>query len=283
MSSSRLLATILLAALSILPGAAWGQAAPIRFLLTFDDGPSAAVTDNSTAQILDTLHDNPLQPGIKAIFFVQTRARNGGATPVGRQLLRREYDSGHVLALHTATPRHANHRLLPEQELEDTLKLGIADLADVTGSVPLLVRPPFWNYDERTLATYHRHGLQMLLTSLSANDGVIYGYYWSWTKRSNMRKLLLQVRERWLAGAMPQVDGSTPVVVTFHDINRYTASVMQEYLQILVDVARELEIPTADKPFYDERAPIERAALASTIQPGQVVPPLPGIWEWLWR
>ncbi len=274
---------LLLALACALPLSAWGQAAPIRFLLTFDDGPSAAAEDNPTVSILDTLQDNPIQPGIKAIFFVQTRARNGGATPVGRQLMRREHDSGHLLALHTATPRHANHRLLPPQELDDSLKLGIGDLTDIIGTPPRLVRPPFWNYDERTLATYQQHGLQMLLTSLSANDGIIYGYYWSWSKRSNMRKMLLQVRERWAADAMPQVDGNTPVVVTFHDINTYTAWVMQEYLQILVDVARELDIPTADKPFYDERNQIERAALASAVQPGQPAPRLPGFWNWLWR
>ncbi|HKU47661.1 MAG TPA: polysaccharide deacetylase family protein, partial [Burkholderiales bacterium] len=43
--------------------------APVRFLLTFDDGPAP-----STAQVLQTLAANPVQPGIKAVFFVQTRA-----------------------------------------------------------------------------------------------------------------------------------------------------------------------------------------------------------------
>ncbi len=48
--------------------------APVRFLLTFDDGPSASSLWNPSATVLDSLKDNPVQPDIKAVFFVQTRA-----------------------------------------------------------------------------------------------------------------------------------------------------------------------------------------------------------------
>ena len=48
------------------------------------------------------------------------------------------------------------------------------------------------------------------------------------------------------------------------------------------DVARELEIPLADKPFYDNREELERAALASTVDSPDNAPPLPGLWHWLW-
>ncbi|WP_199186386.1 hypothetical protein, partial [Pseudoxanthomonas sp. KAs_5_3] len=50
---------LLLAAFSLLLLCAGAQAqdqpAPIRFLLTFDDGPAAAVNDNPTVHILDVL------------------------------------------------------------------------------------------------------------------------------------------------------------------------------------------------------------------------------------
>lgn len=257
--------------------------APIRFLLSFDDGPSAALSDNPTETILRTLEQNRVQPGIKGIFFTQTRAVNGGATEKGRALLRREHEEGHVLAFHTATARHSNHRYLSEEELEVSLTRGVADLTAITGAPPKLVRPPFWNYDARTLALYHRHGMQMLLTDLSANDGVIYGINFSLTKRKNMRKMLLAQRERWRAGAIAAVDGSTPIVVTFHDVNSYTASVIELYLEILLDVARELGMPTADKPFYADRDEVERAALASAVRDGGSKPALPGIWNWVWQ
>jgi peptidoglycan-N-acetylglucosamine deacetylase len=257
--------------------------APIRFLLSFDDGPSSSIHYNPTEAILAKLEQNHLQPGIKAIFFTQTRAVNGGGTKVGRALLRREYEAGHVLGFHTATPRHSNHRFLREEDLEASLARGIADLEAITGAAPKFVRPPFWNYDARTLAMYHRHGMQMVLTELSANDGVIYGINFSMTKRRNMRKLLLAQRERWRAGAMPEVDGSTPIVVTFHDVNTYTASVLEDYMDILLDVARELEMPTAAKPFYDDRDEIERAAMAGAVHDGESRRTLPGIWNWLWQ
>ena len=41
----------------------------VRFLLTFDDGPSPASEDNPTAKIADTLAANAVQAGIKAVFF----------------------------------------------------------------------------------------------------------------------------------------------------------------------------------------------------------------------
>ncbi|EGH74949.1 polysaccharide deacetylase, partial [Pseudomonas syringae pv. aceris str. M302273] len=40
------------------------QQPPVRFLLTFDDGPSASTFYNPSITVLDSLADNPLQPGI---------------------------------------------------------------------------------------------------------------------------------------------------------------------------------------------------------------------------
>lgn len=208
---------------------------------------------------------------------------NGGGTEVGKALLQREHSEGYLLGFHTATPRHSNHRYLDEQQFELSLQNGIADLTEITGAPPSLVRPPFWNYDERTMQAYQKHGMRLLLTDLNANDGKIYGINFSLTKRRNMLKQLGLLRERWRAGELPVVDGNTPVVVTFHDVNTYTASVIEVYLQILLDVAQELQMPTATKAFYDEKNELERAALASTVRDGEIKPRLPGLWNWLWQ
>lgn len=149
--------------------------APVRFLLTFDDGPSASSFWNPSATVLDSLKNNPIQPGIKAVFFVQTRAPRAGNSDIGRGIMRREHDEGHILAFHTATHWHTNHRSLSPQELEESLSNGTADIAAITGAPPKLLRPPFWNYDKRTFAAYQQHGLHVLLTDLSANDGKIWG------------------------------------------------------------------------------------------------------------
>ena len=112
-----------------------------------------------------------VQAGIKAIFFTQV----GSMNEVQRQLLQREQDDGHLLAFHTATPGHANHRYLEPQELAGSLHQGGELLRSISGAQQLLVRPPCWRHDARTLAAYGDHGMQMLLTDLSANDGKIHG------------------------------------------------------------------------------------------------------------
>lgn len=255
--------------------------APIRFLLSFDDGPSASLRNNPTEQILNTLANNAVQPGIKAIFFTQTRASYGGGTEQGRKIMRREWEEGHLLAFHTATPHHTNHRYLSDEKLQQSLEDGIADLTDITGSAPKLVRPPFWSYDGRTFAAYQKNDLHVLLTSLSANDGKIWGVNFSLTKHRNMYRQLAALRDKWRTGKLPVVDGCVPIVVTFHDVNSYTASHIEEYLQILLQVATELNMPTTALPFYTNRDDLERAALASTLRDASVRPKLPGLWNWL--
>jgi peptidoglycan/xylan/chitin deacetylase (PgdA/CDA1 family) len=257
--------------------------APIRFLLSFDDGPSASLEDNPTRSILDDLANNPVQPGIKALFFVQTRALDGGGSEQGHALLRREQREGHLLGFHTATPGHANHRLMSTFELQQSLRNGVADLSAISGTPPRLVRPPFWNYDSRTFAAYREHGLQLLLTDLSANDGKTWGINGSLRRRSNLRDQLTHTAAQIHAGALPVVDGVIPVVVTFHDLNPYTARHMQEYLQILLDVAKDVGLATASKPFYDQRSALERAALKRTLVDPLQYARLPGLWDWLWN
>ncbi len=237
------------------------NATPARFLLTFDDGPSTSGPYNPTRAILDALARNLVQAGIKAVFFLQTRDPRAGGSEAGRALMRREHAEGHVLAVHSGSPRgHIDHRLLPDAELERTLADAKADIAAVTGRPPDLVRPPFWNYDARTLAAYRKRGLHMLLTDVSANDGVIYFWNISLRRRSHIRDSLAALREQIAAGALPMVGGVIPLVVTFHDTNTYTAHHMQEYLRILTEEAANVGLVLAPKPFYDDAASIERAA-----------------------
>ena len=258
-----------------------GQA-PIRFLLTFDDGPSASSFWNPSMTVLDSLASNPVQPNIKAVFFVQTRASRAGGSEIGREVMRREQAEGQILGFHTATPGHSNHRSLDDVELEQSLSNGTADIAAITGTPPTLVRPPFWNYDKRTFAAYQRHGLQVLLTDLSANDGKIWGFNASPRRRANMLRQLSVVRERIALGELPTVDGVIPVVVTFHDLNRYTARHAREYLQILIDSANTTKLKLAQKPFYDDKAELQRAAMARTVTDSSQAVQLPGLWNWIW-
>jgi peptidoglycan/xylan/chitin deacetylase (PgdA/CDA1 family) len=255
---------------------------PIRFLLTFDDGPSASSFWNPTMTVLDSLATNPVQPNLKAVFFVQTRASRAGGSEIGRQIMHREQAEGQILGFHTATPGHTNHRSLDPQELEQSLTNGSADIAAITGAPPTLVRPPFWNYDKRVFAAYQQHGMHVLLTDLSANDGKIWGFNASPRRRSHMLRSMSEVRERIAQGELPTVDGVIPVVVTFHDLNRYTARHTREYLQILIDSAKATGVPLAQKPFYDDHDAVLQAAMARTVKDSSQAVELPGFWNWFW-
>jgi peptidoglycan/xylan/chitin deacetylase (PgdA/CDA1 family) len=255
---------------------------PIRFLLTFDDGPSASSFWNPTMTVLDSLATNPVQPNLKAVFFVQTGAPRAGNSEIGRQVMRREHADGQILGFHTATHSHTNHRSLSPEELEQSLSKGAADIAAISGAPPTLVRPPFWSYDKRVFAAYQQHGMHLLLTDLSANDGKIWGFNASPQRRAHFLRTMSEVRERIALGELPVVDGVIPVVVTFHDLNRYTARHTREYLQILLDSARATGVKTAEKPFYDDTAALQRAAMARTVRDSSEPVKLPGLWNWIW-
>ena len=258
------------------------EIAPVRFALTFDDGPNGEDGDNPTGIILDALAENPTQTGIKAIFFVTTRGSGAGATPRGRALLEREHRQGHVLALHDGSAQgHPNHRMLSDAELEESLRDGVADIMPITGRRVALLRPPYWAYDARTLAAYARHGLTMLLTDVSANDGKAWGFRASPRRRSHMASELARVRARMMRGEIIDVEGVTPIVVTLHDSNDYTAAHIREYLQMLVDEARSAGIALAARPFYDDGGELERAALARARDITHRVDMVPWWWRWI--
>ncbi|MFP3756134.1 polysaccharide deacetylase family protein [Cupriavidus sp. SIMBA_020] len=234
---------------------------PLRFLLTFDDGPDAG-PDGSTPLILRQLADNPITPGIKAIFFVQTAHPRRGGGPAGRAQMRETCAAGHLLAVHSGLVEgHVSHTKLAPTELAASLRAGEADIAAQCRQVAQLVRPPNWAYNDETRGVYQGLGLGMLMADANARDGKIYGWHISLRRRSHMVSELEQVRAAIGARRLQPVNGVVPVVVSFHDTNDYTASHMTEYLQILVDAARENGLPLADPPFYTDARAAERAAL----------------------
>jgi peptidoglycan/xylan/chitin deacetylase (PgdA/CDA1 family) len=234
---------------------------PVRFLLTFDDGPSTREPHNPTRAVLDQLAINDVQRGIKAVFFVQTRDARAGASPAGRAMMERAHAEGHVLALHTATTEgHRSHVRMSDAALADSLRDGTADLQRIAGRAPVLVRPPFWSYDARTVQSYTDAGLHMLLTDINARDGKIHGFNASPRRRSHFHARMRETAIAAAGGGIPAVDGVLPVVVTFHDSNPYTARHLREYLYIILEAASASGLTVADPPFYGHGEMIERAA-----------------------
>ena len=253
--SAALALVALAACASVEPGA--NPPMPVRFLLSFDDGPAP-----STERVLDTLAANPVQPGIKAIFFVQTRAPQAGGSEAGRELMRRSHDEGHLLAVHTGTARgHISHISMSREELEDSLRQAREDIAAIAGVMPRLVRPPFWYYSDQALASYSNTHLEMLLTDINARDGQVRGVNLVFLKRPLIRAQLERLAQEWRQRRLPIVDGATPIVVTFHDVNAETAERLSEYLQLLVQGSKDLGVTVDARPFYDRRDDLERVAI----------------------
>lgn len=233
---------------------------PLRYLITFDDGPHA-----NTAGILKRLAENPVQPGVKAIFFVQTRSCQGGGCREGRAVLYKTHIEGHILGLHTGTPRgHVSHTGMSSTELDRSLRDGKEDLGTLTGYRPALVRPPYWWFNARTLEQYERHDLSMMLSDIKAYDGVNWGMHVF--RRWNFRSQLRRTRDRLLEDRLPIVSGSIPIVVTFHDTNTYTARHVADYLRLLREETRRAGLPLHKKPFYDDGADIMEVALRRAVR-----------------
>ena len=235
---------------------------PVRFLLTFDDGPDSGPF-GGTPLILRQLADNPITPGIKAVFFVQTEHVRRGGSPEGRAQMHDTCASGQLMAVHSAVPRgHVSHTDLAPDVLAASLRRGQADIAAQCGHPLAVVRPPNWTYNAGTQAIYAQTGLGMLMADANARDGKIYGWTISLRRRPHMRHELERVGQAMAAHRLQPVDGVTPVIVAFHDTNGFTASHMTDYLQILVDTARDNGLPLANPPFYTDTQAAARAALA---------------------
>lgn len=235
---------------------------PVRFLLTFDDGPDTG-DYGGTPLILRQLADNPIAPGIKAIFFVQTEHPRRGGGPEGRAQMHETCAQGQLMAVHSGVVGgHVSHTRLASDVLAASLRRGQADIVAQCGRVAGVVRPPNWAYDARTQAIYGQVGLGMLMADANARDGKFYGWTISLRRRPHMRHELEHVGQAMVARRLPAVDGVTPVIVAFHDPNGFTALHMTEYLRILVETARDNGLPLADPPFYTDTQAAERAALA---------------------
>ncbi len=253
--------------LSLLMGTAFGALAqspatslpPVRFLLTFDDGPSLW-TDSPTVTIRQQLAHNPVMPGVKALFFVQAVHKNHGGSDAGQRLMQEACAEGHVLGLHSGSPRgHIPHPQFTPAELAESLVVGNAAIAQQCPGTVQFVRPPDWVYNDTTLAAYQAAGLEMLQADISVNDGKIYGWTVSMRRRSHIHAGLEKVAQARRAGLLPEVDGAFPVIVALHDTNRYTAEHMTEYLQILVEESADLGLPLASQPFYTDAQSLARA------------------------
>ena len=155
--------------------------------------------------------------------------------------MRRLHQEGHLLAVHSGTARgHINHTQMPLAELEQSLQDGSDDIRAITGVPPRFVRPPFWAFTNTTLDTYTRNHLHMLMYDIRVNDGKSGGINYEWRLRLRVAAEMRRMRDRIAQGVVPVVGDTIPLIVVFHDTNRYTAANLQVFMRLLLEeVPRE--------------------------------------------
>jgi len=126
-----------------------------RVALTFDDGPHA----EGTPAVLEEL----ARRGASATFFLV------GEQVAQRPALAREIvDAGHEVAVHGY--RHSLLLRRRVRELADDLDRAVAVIADATGVVPVLYRPPYGIFSSGALAHVRERGWRPLLWSTWGRD-----------------------------------------------------------------------------------------------------------------
>ncbi|MDO4963506.1 MAG: polysaccharide deacetylase [bacterium] len=177
--------------------------------LTFDDGPSSSGT---TAHILDVLRDE----GVSATFFVT------GSGP--DYLIKREYDEGHTVALHTSTHEYSSIYSSVDNYFND-LSIIQNRVYNITGEKVNIIRFP--GGSNNTVSNNYNNGIMNTLTNEVINRG--YNYF-DWNVSSGDAggcSTSTCVYNNVING----LSKSRQNIVLMHDIKSITSSAIQDIIR----------------------------------------------------
>jgi len=125
--------------------------------LTFDDGPSSSITP----KVLDILKEE----GIKATFFVINKSDSLN------YLIKRAYDEGHTIALHSSTHNYAKIYSSVDAYFNDLYTIS-NKVKNITGIDSKIIRFP--GGSSNTVSRNYYRGIMSILVNEVANRGYIY-------------------------------------------------------------------------------------------------------------
>jgi len=132
------------------------SSAPPRYLaLTFDDGPSGAITE----RLLDGLRER----GVPVTFFLC-----GYRVTQYPSLVARIAADGHELGVHGLS--HQYMQKMSEDQTKCELEGTAFAIAEIVGETPCLFRPPGGLTGPRMLAEARREGFSLILWSIDPED-----------------------------------------------------------------------------------------------------------------
>ena len=198
--------------------------------LTFDDGPNSGTTN----VILDILKEE----GVKATFFVTNKGPD--------ELIKREYDEGHTVALHTASHDYAIVYASDESYFND-LNIVSERVKRITGEESKIIRFP--GGASNTISRRYSNGIMSRLTQ----EVVARGYkYYDWNISSGD------------AGGTTQASGVYSNVVSglrhdrvnmvlMHDIKTHTRDALRDIIRYGKNNGYRFERITMDTEMITQR------------------------------
>lgn len=176
--------------------------------LTFDDGPN----DGTTNVILDILKEE----GVKATFFVTCKGPD--------ELIKREYDEGHTVALHTATHNYAIVYASDDSYFND-LKQVQDRVKNITGIESKIIRFP--GGASNTISRKYSVGIMSRITQEVLNRG--YKYY-DWNISSGDAGNTTDP-EVVYSNVVNSLRTDRPNMVLMHDIKTYTRDALRNIIK----------------------------------------------------
>ena len=198
--------------------------------LTFDDGPNKGTTNT----ILDILK----KYNVKATFFIKGSAANSN-----QDLLKREFDEGHAIGIHTWSHDYATvYRSTTNfwSEIDRTQEL----IKNVTGKTSELIRFP--GGSSNTVSKHYKVGIMKTLTKEVEEKG--YGYA-DWNIVSgdagDLKSSTLdgQVKEE-IENVTYSLSKGRGNVVLMHDIKQTTANAIESIVKYGVDNGYKFDVLT---------------------------------------
>ena len=175
--------------------------------LTFDDGPNSGTTD----VILDILKEE----GVKATFFVTSKGPD--------ELIVREYNEGHTVALHTSSHDYATVYASDDAFFAD-LQTVHDRVQNLTGVDSRIIRFP--GGSSNTISRSYSEGIMSRITQEVLNRG--YKYY-DWNISSGDAGSTTDPNQVYL-NVVNNLRRDRPNMVLMHDIKPYTRDALRNII-----------------------------------------------------
>ncbi len=198
--------------------------------LTFDDGPNQGTTN----VILDILKEE----GIKATFFVTSRGPDS--------LIKREYDEGHTVALHTYTHSYGTVYASDNAYFDDLNKISNR-VKSITGVESKIIRFP--GGSSNTVSKKYSAGIMTRLSKEVENRGY---HYFDWNVTSGdagETKLSSVVYSNVTQGLKKNRNN----IVLMHDINTWSRDALRNIIKYGKENGYTFDKITMSTPVYHQK------------------------------